>query len=201
MDTWSSPNHKSYMAITIHFEHCGEPFLILLDLVEVAESHTGMNLGNAFMTVLKMFGIDKKVRAMNNLREGVTHLQCVPQILGITSDNTSNNDAMIKYLGNTLDEFPGPANQTWCFVHTINLIARSILKPFEEPKKKDVQAFNDMAKFLSNSAEGAAGNDLDKQPVDKEGHHGDDNNNTIDNELNASLKPIRAMLQKVCLHS
>ena len=118
-----------------------------------------------------------------------------------------NNDGMIKYLGNALDEFPGPANQTWCFVHTVNLIARSILKPFKEPKKKDVQAFNKVAKALSNSAEGVAGDNLDKQPEVKEGHYGDDNkvnvndnNNTIDNKLNTSLEPIRAMLQKVCLY-
>ena len=87
--------------------------------------------------------------------EGFTHLQCVPQILGITGDNASNNNGMIKYLGNALEEFPGPANQTWCFVHTVNLIARVILKPFEELKKKeDVQAFNKVAQALSNLAEG-----------------------------------------------
>ena len=53
------------MAITVHFEHSGQPFSMLLDLVEVAVSHTGVNLGIAFMTVLKTFGIDKKVRALN----------------------------------------------------------------------------------------------------------------------------------------
>jgi len=53
------------MAITVHFECSGQPFLMLLDLVEVVVSHTGVNLGIAFMTILKTFGINKKVRALN----------------------------------------------------------------------------------------------------------------------------------------
>jgi hypothetical protein len=36
---------------------------MLLDLVEVAESHTGVNLGIAFVKVLKKFGVEDKVRA------------------------------------------------------------------------------------------------------------------------------------------
>jgi hypothetical protein len=67
------------------------------------------------------------------------------QILSITGDNTSNNDTMIRYLGETLDEFPGPANQTRCFVHTINLIAKSVLRPFDAQKTKDISEFNDVA--------------------------------------------------------
>ena len=115
---------------------------------------------------------------------------------------------MIKYLGNALEEFPGPANQTRCFVHTVNLIARAILKPFEEPKKKkDAQAFNEAAQALSNLAEGlrAVDNGLDQQPENEEGCHGendndiDKNDETIDDELNARLEPIRAVLQKVSL--
>lgn len=38
---------------------------MLLDLVEMAESHTGVNLGNAFVTVLQNFGIDEKVSVVN----------------------------------------------------------------------------------------------------------------------------------------
>jgi hypothetical protein len=60
------------------------------------------------------------------------------QILGITGDNASNNDKMIKHLSNMLDDFPGPANQTRCFMHMVNLIAKSILKPFDIQKNKDV---------------------------------------------------------------
>jgi hypothetical protein len=121
------------------------------------------------------------------------------QILGIISDNASNNDSIIKYLGDALDKFPGPANQAQCFAHIINLIAKSILKPFEVWKKKDVQVFNNVVQALSHIAEGhqAAGDDSDDQPEDEKGCHGDDNSNnvdidgndndSIDDELNASL--------------
>ncbi len=61
---------------------------------------------------------------------------------------------MIQYLGDTLDAFPGSTNQTRCFVHTINLIAKSILKPFDARKTNDIQAFNNVAHALANLAEG-----------------------------------------------
>jgi hypothetical protein len=37
---------------------------MLLDLVEVAKSHTGVNLAIAFAQVLKEFGIEDKVNRM-----------------------------------------------------------------------------------------------------------------------------------------
>jgi hypothetical protein len=60
-DAWTSPNHKAYVAITVHLEHEGKPLSMLLDLVEVPKSHTGANLASAFADVLAAFGIDKKV--------------------------------------------------------------------------------------------------------------------------------------------
>jgi hypothetical protein len=51
------PNHKAYVAFTVHFEHKGVPISMLLDLVEVAKSHSGMNLANTFAKVLEDFGI------------------------------------------------------------------------------------------------------------------------------------------------
>ena len=60
-DTWTSPNHKAYMAFTVHFTHEGAPVLMLLNLVEVAKSHSGENLAAAFAKVLEEFGISDKV--------------------------------------------------------------------------------------------------------------------------------------------
>jgi hypothetical protein len=60
-DAWTSPNHKAYVAFTVHFEHKGNPVSMLLDLVEVAVSHSGVNLANAFAKVLEEFGIQDKV--------------------------------------------------------------------------------------------------------------------------------------------
>jgi len=63
-DAWTSPNHKAYVAFTVHFEHKGAPISMLLDLVEVAKSHSGKNLAVAFTEVLKAFGISHKVWLM-----------------------------------------------------------------------------------------------------------------------------------------
>ena len=61
-DAWTSPNHKAYVAFTVHFAHKGAPVSMLLDLVEVAKSHSGVNLAVAFAEVLEDFGISDKVR-------------------------------------------------------------------------------------------------------------------------------------------
>ncbi|TFK47878.1 hypothetical protein OE88DRAFT_1608415, partial [Heliocybe sulcata] len=53
------------------------------------------------------------------------------QILGISCDNASNNDTMIKELPNLLPDFPGDANRVRCFLHIVNLVAKSILKLFD----------------------------------------------------------------------
>jgi len=36
-DAWTSPNHKAFVAFTVHFAHEGTPVSMLLDLVEVAK--------------------------------------------------------------------------------------------------------------------------------------------------------------------
>ena len=60
-DAWTSPNQRAFVAITVHLEHKGEPILLLLNIVEVAKSHTGINLAAAFAKILEDFGISDKV--------------------------------------------------------------------------------------------------------------------------------------------
>ena len=62
-DTWTSPNHKAYIAVTVHFEENGVPISMLLDLVQVATSHSGINLAAVFAKILEDFGISDKVSA------------------------------------------------------------------------------------------------------------------------------------------
>ena len=49
------------MVITVHLEYQGEPISLLLDIVEVAKSHTGVNLVTAFAKILDDYGISDKV--------------------------------------------------------------------------------------------------------------------------------------------
>ena len=60
-DAWTSPNHKVFVAVTVHFERDGTPMCLILDVVEVAVSHSGANLAAAFVQILKEFGISGKV--------------------------------------------------------------------------------------------------------------------------------------------
>ena len=53
--------HSQHVAITVHLEYQGEPLSMLLDIVEVAKSHTGVNLAAAFAKILEEYGITDKV--------------------------------------------------------------------------------------------------------------------------------------------
>lgn len=50
------------MAIMVHIEQEGQPMAILLDVVEVPRSHSGVNLAEAFLDVLRAFGVEDKVK-------------------------------------------------------------------------------------------------------------------------------------------
>jgi hypothetical protein len=39
-DAWTSPNHKAYVAVSVHMEWKGKPLSLILDLVEVAKVNT-----------------------------------------------------------------------------------------------------------------------------------------------------------------
>jgi hypothetical protein len=51
-----------FVAVSVHFENNGVAVAMLLDIVEVAMSHSGINLAGAFAKVLEDFGISDKVR-------------------------------------------------------------------------------------------------------------------------------------------
>ena len=65
-DTWTSPNHNAYVAVTVHFENAGVPILMLLDIIEVMCLHTGFNLAMAFSKILEEFRISDKVSSFYN---------------------------------------------------------------------------------------------------------------------------------------
>jgi hypothetical protein len=54
--------NNAYIAFTVHFEDHGKLMSMLLDIIEVAQLHTGVVLGDTFVEVLKVFGIERKVR-------------------------------------------------------------------------------------------------------------------------------------------
>ncbi|KAG2134705.1 hypothetical protein BD769DRAFT_1291985, partial [Suillus cothurnatus] len=45
---WTSPNHRAYVALSVHLEHEGQGLAMILDIIEVAKTHTGADLAEAF---------------------------------------------------------------------------------------------------------------------------------------------------------
>jgi hypothetical protein len=60
-DTWMSPNSHTFVVVTIHYEEAGIPRTLLLDIVECAESHTGVTLAMTLVKIFNNFGISDKV--------------------------------------------------------------------------------------------------------------------------------------------
>src|SRR5713226_6958580 len=95
--------------------------------------YLGENLAKAFADILTNFSIEDKV---SGLGYHLAHIRLrSPQILSIMTNNTSANDVMISELAKVLTDFPGQVNQTCCFTHIINLIAKCLMKLFEVKKK------------------------------------------------------------------
>lgn len=61
MLTAADDTNEALIAISVHFELNGEPVSMLLGLVKVARSHSGLNLAKAFADVIHDFGIEHKV--------------------------------------------------------------------------------------------------------------------------------------------
>jgi hypothetical protein len=55
---------------------------------------------------------------------------------------------MIDELVDLLPNFPGAANRCRCFLHVINLVAKTLLKPFDVPKKKAEDVLDDAEREL-----------------------------------------------------
>jgi hypothetical protein len=116
---------------------------------------------------------------------------------------------MIDELVDLLPNFPGPANRCRCFLHIVNLIAKTMLRQFEVPKK-EVNAALDAAE--QELLELAAGTDMEEMVTVAEGGLGDGNDaDDVDGwvdemellsedeseELRKSIQPVRLVLVKV----
>jgi hypothetical protein len=125
---------------------------------------------------------------------------------------------MVEHLAELIDSFPGAANQTRCFVHILNLVAKSVLRQFEAPKVKGKKAVDEAAKELgiildeldeleeaaemgSNEVDDEGSDDVDDN-VDDDDEDGlpDEQSELSDDELLRlveSVEPIQQMLTEV----
>ena len=192
--------------MTVHFEQNGQPVCFLLDLVEVAKSHSGINLAAAFAKILEDFGIENKVSFLS-LNKTTRLTLC--QILSVTCDNGSPNDVMINALAELVVAFPGAANRTRCFTHILNLVVKVILHQFDVPKSR---AVNDAA---SKALVDLAGDiekeetEMDERADDEDDDKGADEwvdprigmSQEDQDELDLKVQPVRLVLVKVSSNS
>jgi len=120
---------------------------------------------------------------------------------------------MFAHLKRVLFNFPRTANQTWCFAHTINLCAKSILKHFNLPKKDEKDTLDHIANALANLADNIDHNaDMGWEKANDNEEEEDHQqyleawtnicDSLADNkikELQLSVQLARSMLAKVCL--
>jgi hypothetical protein len=181
---------------------------LLLDLVEVAKSHSGLNLAAAFAKILEDFGIAHKVSSRINQAFKETHIN---QILGITCDNASPNDVMVDALAELLVAFPGAANRTRCFTHILNLVVKVILRQFDVPKSEGGEALDAASQALADlagniemeEAEMDQGGD-DEEADDREEGWFDPLDRMSQEEretLELAVRPVRLVLVKVSSNS
>jgi len=122
---------------------------------------------------------------------------------------------MIEHLSTVVENFPGAANQTRCFTHILNLVAKSILRQFDTRKNSrdnNAEDVDDATKALAdleleledNPAElvEVSGEDGDLSDDDDDGL-GDERGSMSEDEmaeLEEDIIPIRLMLTKVSHH-
>ena len=119
---------------------------------------------------------------------------------------------MIEHLAVLIETFPGAPNQTRCFAHILNLVAKNVLRQFEAPKKgkavdgKELATAVDEIEDDENASGTINGNESDDDDVDDE--IVDDDENGLPDELaelseeellrvKMSVKPVRLVLTKV----
>jgi hypothetical protein len=110
LDCWTSPFQQAFMAVTGYFIDDSWAFReILLAFEPLAESHTGVYLGKVLANVLQRHGISQG-------------------ILGVTTDNASNNITLMKYvqgIGSNQDPY---LTRIPCIAHVIQLCLTGLLK-------------------------------------------------------------------------
>jgi len=118
---------------------------------------------------------------------------------------------MINKLALLIDHFPGNANHTRCFLHIINLVAKSVLRQFEPPKSKANQSLSEAAHALaalSDELELSTGDPNKEYGGDgADGDEDDDDEGLPDErgelseaeiaELEEDIQPVRLVLAKV----
>ena len=119
---------------------------------------------------------------------------------------------MIEHLAVLIETFPGAPNQTRCFAHILNLVAKSVLRQFEAPKKgkavdgKELADVDEIEGDDNRASDSGTIDDDECDDVDDE--ITDDDEDGLPDELDelsedellsvkSSVKPVQLVLTKV----
>ena len=132
-------------------------------------------------------------------------------------DNASNNDVMVTELSIQVPSFAGSASHTHCFLHIVNLIAKSLLSQFDSKKTADngdnklrelaKECVEEEAAYLEQITSNMNDEEIDEES-DEEIDVDDNDEGLVDEaceltdvqriELDRSLRPVKLALVKVC---
>ena len=91
---------------------------------------------------------------------------------------------MIEHLATLIESFPGAANQTQCFTHILNLVAKSVLHQFEVPKLKGGKVLDDAARGLATIFNNLEDDDMELNGVSNEGNEdGSEGSDDVDDDI------------------
>lgn len=131
-------------------------------------------------------------------------------------DNASNNETTVTQLTRLIPDFLGPKGRIRCFAHTINLIAKAIIRLFEsekhanenseevaEEENTDVEEDEDRAE--EDGDKGETGEEDEETEEDEEEDDWEDGlsknraDECLDNvsAMKADVEPLRLVLVKV----
>ena len=89
---------------------------------------------------------------------------------------------MIEHLAVLLNTFPGASNQTCCFAHILNLVAKSVLRQFEAPKKKNSVDGKDVDAGVE-VVEGDGDDNADNAACESGTVDGDERDDDVDDDI------------------
>ncbi|KNE90754.1 hypothetical protein PSTG_15819 [Puccinia striiformis f. sp. tritici PST-78] len=140
-----------------------------LDFVRLQQSHTGVYLAETVQLIVEKFGLQDK-------------------IYGIVTDNTSNNQTMIKEIQTyRWPHFKGETTWVRCFAHILNLIAQVVLRPFGSHKRNKKTTSNFESAGNSNDDGSDEEEDCDHDSEDDDNDDNDDGSTIDDSALAAEL--------------
>lgn len=144
----------------------------------------------------------------------LSSLTGLAKLLGVTCNNTSNNDQMIERMADLIPGFGGQMTRVRCFAHILNFIAKSLILQFDVPSESEAKEAAIDKEELRELAEGS---EIEEQITDAQfatqaGKDGDNTGN-VDDEVDPmkdlsleqrvrfkrDILPVKLLLAKVRL--